>query len=364
MKCRLLYLIGELPAGGAERQLYYLIKSMDRPLYQPQVVVWNFKETDTYVSKIRALGVPVHSCLDSSSRLRKLAALRRMVTRIGPEVLHSYSFYMNFAAFCATLGTKTITLGGVRSDFNWAIDDAGPFLGRLSARWPRKQVFNAFAVAEKTKHSKSTFIPKECFVVRNGLDLELFSALPFTRNGKSLILGVGSLLEVKRWDRLTSAAIALKQKGLDFAIRVVGDGPLHTSLERQVDDTKLADCVEFIGHSDNIPGKMAEATFLVHVSDKEGSPNVIIEAMACGRAVVATDVGDVSNLVEDGTTGFVVPSGDDAMLIERMATLITDRNLCCRMGKAGRAKVEREFGLDRLVRETFAAYRSAGWKDR
>jgi glycosyltransferase involved in cell wall biosynthesis len=85
--------------------------------------------------------------------------------------------------------------------------------------------------------------------------------------------------------------------------------------------------------------------------------------MACGRAVVATDVGDTPSLVEDRKTGFVVPRGDDAALVERMATLIADRELCHRMGQAGRLKAKHEFGLDRLVSETLAAYRDAGWKD-
>jgi glycosyltransferase involved in cell wall biosynthesis len=88
-----------------------------------------------------------------------------------------------------------------------------------------------------------------------------------------------------------------------------------------------------------------------------------MEAMACGRAVVATDAGDVPELVEDGKTGFVVNRGDDAMLTDCMAALITNHALCRRMGEAGRAKAEREFGLDRLVSETLAAYRSMGWKD-
>jgi glycosyltransferase involved in cell wall biosynthesis len=182
-------------------------------------------------------------------------------------------------------------------------------------------------------------------------------------NGKVHILGVGSLFPVKRWDRLTLAALALKQRGLDFHIRVVGDGPLHASLKQQAHTVGLGDRLEFIGHADDIPGLLAEATFLVHTSDKEGCPNVVMEAMACGRPVVATDAGDVPHLVEDGKTGFVVRRGDDATLVERMATLIIDHDLCRRLGKAGRAKAEREFGLDRLVSETLAAYRAAGWKD-
>ena len=117
------------------------------------------------------------------------------------------------------------------------------------------------------------------------------------------------------------------------------------------------------GVHDNISDQLAESTFLIHTADYEGCPNVVMEAMACGRAVVATDAGDVPLLVEDGKTGFVVRRGEDGALVDRMIRLITDRELCRRMGEAGRAKAEQEFGLDRLVAETLAGYRNAGWKD-
>ena len=63
-------------------------------------------------------------------------------------------------------------------------------------------------------------------------------------------------------------------------------------LTQQAQALGVADCVEFMGHRDDIPDLLAHATFLVHTSDSEGCPNVVMEAMACGRAVVATDVGD------------------------------------------------------------------------
>jgi len=88
-----------------------------------------------------------------------------------------------------------------------------------------------------------------------------------------------------------------------------------------------------------------------------------MEAMACGRAVVATDAGDIPSLVDDGKTGFVVPRGDDTALVDRLEKLIVGRDLCKRMGEAGRAKAEREFGVDRLVSDTLAVYRAAGWED-
>jgi glycosyltransferase involved in cell wall biosynthesis len=278
-------------------------------------------------------------------------------------VIHSYSPYTNFAAWWATLGTKIIAAGALQSEFSEMMKETGPWLGRLSARWPRTQIFNSVAAAEHVRRSKGLFVPRRLYVVRNGVDLQHFRDAPLSTTGQACILSVGSLLPVKRWDRLLGAVLSLKRQGFDFLARLVGDGPLREPLQQQAQALGIADCVEFMGYRDDIPDLLADATFLVHTSDSEGCPNVVMEAMACGRAVVATDVGDTPSLVEDQKTGFVVPRGDDAALVERMTTLIADRELCHRMGRAGRLKAEQVFGLDRLVSETLAAYRAAGWKD-
>ena len=97
--------------------------------------------------------------------------------------------------------------------------------------------------------------------------------------------------------------------------------------------------------------------------ENEGCLDVVMEAMACGRAVVATDAGDVPYLVEDGKTDFVVCRGDDVTLVARMTTLITQIDLCRQMGEAGRVKTEREVELDRPVAETLATYRASSGKE-
>ena len=361
--CRILYLAGELHKGGLERQLYYLLRSVDRERYKPAVAVWNYRDTDVHVRLLKALGVPMFSLPNATSRLTKLRAIRRLVKQLRPEVVHSYTFYTNFAAFWATCGTPAVTVGSVRSDFDWAKKDAGLLLGRLSARWPADQISNSFAAAESARRSRSFFVPKQCHVVSNGIDLERFRKCEGATEGRAIIVGLGYLLPVKRWERLVSAAHQLKQRGLDCEIRIVGDGPLRRVLEERAQALDVVDCVHFIPHTNDVPRLLAESSFLVHTADSEGCPNAVMEAMACGRAVVATDVGDIPRLVEDGTTGFLVPSGNDGMLAERMATLITDRELCRRMGEAARQRAEHAFGLDRLVRETLAAYRKAGWKE-
>lgn len=363
MSCRLLYLIGQLRPGGSERQLCYLLQVVNRDRYKPAVAVWNYREEDPYVSHLQALGVPLHPLPRASSGNVRLKVFRRLIRRMKPEVIHSYNSYTNFAAWWAALGTEAVAVGALRSDFLEAVRENGRWLGRLSARWPRTQIFNNFAAAEIARRSKSPFTPGQLYIVRNGIDLQQFRAIPLSTTGQACILGVGSLLPVKRWDRLFEAALSLKRRGADFLVRLVGDGPLRLSLTQQAQALGVADCIEFMGHRDDIPGLLAHATFLVHTSDSEGCPNVIMEAMACGRAVVATDVGDTPSVVDHQKTGFVVPRGDDAALAERMATMIADRELCRRMGEAGRVKAEREFGLDRLVSETLAAYRAAGWRD-
>jgi glycosyltransferase involved in cell wall biosynthesis len=176
-----------------------------------------------------------------------------------------------------------------------------------------------------------------------------------------MLLAIGGLCQEKRWDRLLNAVALVAARGVRFEVRHAGGGPLREALVAQARRLGVDRLVEFLGPRQDISALLADSTFLIHTADTEGCPNVVMEAMACGRAVLATDAGDVPCLVEDGKTGFVVPRGDEEALAGRMATLIGNRDLCSRMGEAGRVKAEQEFGLDRFVTETLSAYRAAGW---
>jgi len=360
--CRILYLVGQLGAGGLERQLYLLLKGMDRNRYKPAVFVWNFRQDDNYISLLRRIDVPLH-CAPNCSKTAKLSAIRGLTARMKPELIHSYTFHTNIAAWWAALGTKTIPFGSVRSDLAQDKKASGLLLGNACAGWPKRQIYNNFASAEKARRSKSLFKPKSVFVVRNGLDLVQFRSSKLPTNVPVRILGIGSLLPVKRWDRLLVAGWALKRRNLHFRIEIAGAGPLRESLEKQAHDLGILDYVTFRGHTDDVPSLILTSTFLAHASDFEGCPNAVMEAMACGRPVVAMDAGDISSLVDDGQTGFVVQSGDNEKFVERMATLINNHALCQKMGQAGRVKAEREFGIRRLIDDTFNSYRAAGWKD-
>ena len=345
--CRLLYLVGQLGLGGLERQLFYLLKTVDRHKYKPAVAVWNYREADPYVQQIRALGIPVLSLGQNISRLEKATAFRALVSRLRPEIVHSYSFYTNSIAWLATVGSSALPVGSLRSSVLYAQQETGKLLGRVCARWPSTQICNSAEAKKTAEYCKTLFKPKQMYLVRNGLDLSVFSFRP-SALGVTL-LAVGNLYQAKRWDRLIRITSLLSMKGIKLQVLLVGDGPLRGELESLVKTLKVDDCFRFLGRRKQIPDLLADSSFLVHTAEDEGCPNVVMEAMACGRATVAMDAGDIGYLVEDGKTGFVVQRGDETTFAERVSRLLSDRELCDRMGLAARVKAEKEFRLERLL---------------
>src|SRR5262245_27226647 len=110
MSCRVVYLVGQLSLGGLERQLCYLLKAMDRDRYKPAVVVWNYNETEPYVPQIRELAVPLYPLPGTLSSLQKLRKFHCLLEDLKPEVIHSYTFFTNFAAWSAAWGSRALPI--------------------------------------------------------------------------------------------------------------------------------------------------------------------------------------------------------------------------------------------------------------
>jgi glycosyltransferase involved in cell wall biosynthesis len=359
--CRLLYVVGQLGIGGLERQLYYLLSQLDHATYQPAVAIWSLDTNEKYYSEIEALKVPIYGVSQEWSSISKLRALRAIAARLEPEIIHSYGFSTNFAAYYAALGTKALAIGSLRADFALSKVEDGAIRGSLNARWPSFHISNSWAAAEAARRHTGYFAPKQIIVVRNGLDLHRFNCSKEKRL-RGYVASVGSLWPVKRWDRLLRVIKEMKERVGGVSFRIAGDGPLRPALEKLACELGVSGSVEFVGAIHDVPSFLGGAKFLVHTSESEGCPNVVMEAMACGLPVVALEAGDIPYLVEDGRTGFVVRQGDHVGLADRIIRLLTDEKLSVSMGAASREKAEREFSLQRLISETLSAYRSAGWR--
>jgi glycosyltransferase involved in cell wall biosynthesis len=160
------------------------------------------------------------------------------------------------------------------------------------------------------------------------------------------------------------ARLIASRPELPFTVKIAGEGREGGNLQRLIQQLDLEQRVTLLGRRLDIPGLLSQSDIFVMASDSEGTPNAVMEAMAAGLPVVATDVGDVPRLVADGINGFVVPCNEtgEYPMASALAKLLTDPGLRARMGAAGRARAESEFGLDRLAERVLKAYRQAGWR--
>jgi len=179
-------------------------------------------------------------------------------------------------------------------------------------------------------------------VVRCGLD-EAFLAEPVLQDASGAQLAMVARLSPEKGHRvLLDAVTRLRKKHGDFRMVLVGDGELRPEIERQVASSGLGDRIELVGWQDRagVQDILAASRALVLASFGEGLPVVIMEAMAMGRPVVSTDVGGVSELVVDGDTGWLAPSGDPERLAEAMRRALETPDLdLTEMGRRGRERV-------------------------
>jgi glycosyltransferase involved in cell wall biosynthesis len=187
-------------------------------------------------------------------------------------------------------------------------------------------------------------------LIPHGVDLERFRPTPPPDAEVLTVLAVGRLVPKKGFPVLLDAAARLLAP---LRLRIVGDGAERAALERRLVELGLRDRVELAGSRthDDLPAEFAAAHIVVVPSvadatgDRDGLPNVVLEAMASGRPVIASNVGAVSTAVIDGRTGVLVPPGDAEALAGALEFLVDQPDMRERLGREARARVERDFEL-------------------
>lgn len=169
---------------------------------------------------------------------------------------------------------------------------------------------------------------------------------PVVHQGRgNRILFVGRITAGKGIEVLFDAMVALRDHHPDLTLTVVGDGPRRVALEQRCRGAGMADTVAFVGskNQDEVAKLLADHDVFVLPSFAEGVPVVLMEAMGAGLPVVATHVGGMTELVDDGESGYLVRPFDHEQLAERIEQLIVDPELRAAMGSAGRSKVLADF---------------------
>lgn len=272
--------------------------------------------------------------------------------------IHGY-----FAHAPAAVAARTARLLGIPYGFSVHARDARKAgevaLGARARGAACVIVCNGDAAAEvRRSGGRPTLVP-------HGVDLDRFRPGPPPARGPLRLLAVGRLVEKKGFDVLVEA---LRHVDVPVRLRIVGEGPQRDRLARAISAAGLQTVVDLRGalsHAE-LPDEYAAADVVVAPSltdaegDRDGLPNVVLEAMASGRPVVAGDAGAVSSGVVDGVTGLLVPPGESAALASAIARLGRAPRLRRELGRHGRERAERHFDLgrcsQRLHRTLEAAY--------
>jgi glycosyltransferase involved in cell wall biosynthesis len=348
VKRRVLLLIKGLGRGGAEQILASAAPHFDRDRFEyhaAYVLPWK----GALVKDLEDAGVPTH-CLGVDGKARWVARLRGLVRDLGTDLVHAHSPVPAAAARTVLRGRRLRT---VYTEHN-AWERYHPL-----TRWANAITFErndqVFAVSDHVRASirypralsGRRMPPVE--TLYHGIDLDSIRGWA-DRNGIREELGiapdapvvgtVANLKTHKRLDRLLSAAVVVRREVPDVRFVLVGQGPLEAELRATSRELGLDDVVVFTGFREDAPRVTSTFDVFALTSEHEGLSIALIEALSLGKPCVVTSVGGLTEVIEGGKQGVIVPEGDVASIAGGIIRLIRDPQLRAEMGEAGRERAQ------------------------
>lgn len=358
-RLRLLQITHDLDLGGLQQVIYNLCRTLDRSRFE--IFVLCLREKGLFASDVEALGIPVF-LLEKNAKgpdyfaFRKVAKLMREL-RI--DVVHTHNTQPFFD------GTIGAMLAGVRTVIH--TDHARDFPDKLRymiAEWLMS--LYAYRVVGCSEHTSQQLMryekisKRKIVTIPNGIDGSRFD-LSIDRAAKRRELGIGAeghiiglavrLSDQKGITFLLRAMPSVLAKHPDTTLLIAGNGDLRADLEREAKDLGVASQVKFCGPRKDIPELLKLLDLYVLPSKWEGLPMVILEAMAAGCPVVATNVGGNATAVVDGVTGALVPPQDPSALAQAIVRLLDSPDLLKSYAANGRARFYERFSADIMARQ-------------
>jgi len=358
-----LQLISSQGHYGAENMLLHLCSSL-RPL-GCQVIAGVFENSRCphleVAEQMRSRGIPVE-IIQCRGRFdwSAVRSIRNCIESRKIDVLHAHGYKSNF--------------------YGYAARPSGLPLVATCHNWPGKTIFlrayyrldlvvlkrfdKVVAVSEKISESLrlSKIPPSKICMIRNGIDVLNFRSrneshqVGSTDQSKMRIGVVGRLVPEKGFHYFLHAAREILNRYPKTEILIVGDGPQRAELESLVRDFGIGSQVVFVGVTDNMRSVYSSVDMVVLPSLNEGLPLVLLEALAAGKPVVATNVGGIPSLITSGETGLLVEPRDVRALRDSVLHLLNDSSLRQKIGERGQKMVAEQFSAEAMADSYFKIY--------
>lgn len=372
----ILLLISSLEYGGAERQVVELYKSLDRNRFNPLICTLS-----EYNPLADGLPNPSTDLVVVKKRgkydLRVVFRLAKLIKERNIELIHCFLFDAEIAGRLASLlaGRPAVIASERNSDYthkkiHWIFHrlTKGLIDAMIANSTAGKQLnVNALGIPENIIH-----------VVHNGIDTEKFRPSPseavavrqsLNVPGNALVVGlVASFKSQKRHEDFIKVAEQILKDLPEAYFFIVGDklvegthgsDSYRDTIRTRIENSPFRDRIKLLGNRSDMRAVYNSFDLKMLVSSREGTPNVLLEAMSCGVTVVATNISDNGIVVEDGVTGFLAPLGDVQKLAGDAVKLLKSGELRTQFGRAARNRVLENFSTSLLAYKTEKVYNTA-----
>jgi glycosyltransferase involved in cell wall biosynthesis len=290
--------------------------------------------------------------------------LIKIINNYSPDVVH---FQATSPLFCITAlwiqkkFTTLLTVHGILMHEVRYMTEQNIFINNIS-RFIEKYAFikleNIIVVAPQVQDMIRSVRKKKIYVVPNGIEVDNIETIkPAIIKNNNTIIYVGNLVERKGVHFLLKALISIKRKIPNIYLLIAGSGPQEESLRHMVLKHNLNDNVCFLGfiRGEEKYSYIKAAKILVLPTLWESLPIVILEGMACGKPIVASNVGGIPFLINDGTNGYLIDPGDIQNLADKIVFLLQNKEILSNMGEANLIKIQ-NYRWEKIASDTFKIY--------
>lgn len=297
------------------------------------------------------------------NQLARLRALRQFIATERPDVIVSFLANVNVATIAASVGLGIPVAVCERVD-PFALPRSN--LLRLACRfaYPIADALMVQTHAVATKYASTGWSLRRVRVIPNPVPGQMLDIQPHgSVEEKKRLISVGRLAEQKQFGMLIKVFASLARHNASWSLRIVGEGPLRSALQRQIVELGLEGRVELPGRIMNIGEELAGADAFVLTSEYEGFPNALLEAMAVGLPCVTFDCpSGPREMSMDGLVALLVPLNDEQALGNALERLMSDADLRQSLGSEARASVIERFALDKVLEQWDSLFEEVGVK--